>query len=82
MAKTEEELNELQKEYKTLTSKLKELTEDELKVVTGGTIGDWNNIEHSGINIFNQGQYSIYYGQANPTNENYIPLPSDEKLKP
>ena len=38
MTKTQEELNELKKEYETLNSKLKELSEDELKQVTGGSI--------------------------------------------
>ena len=38
MAKTQEELNELKNEYETLNKKLKELTEDELLQVTGGTI--------------------------------------------
>lgn len=36
MAKTKEELNILKTEYETLTSKLKELNEDELMQVTGG----------------------------------------------
>ena len=34
--KTQEELKKIKKEYETLTTKLKELTEDELKMVTGG----------------------------------------------
>ena len=34
--KTKEELNELKTEYETLSSKFKELTEDELGYVTGG----------------------------------------------
>ena len=34
--KTKEELNQLKTEYETLTTKLKELTEDELRQVTGG----------------------------------------------
>ena len=38
MAKTQEELNQLKNEYETLNKKLKELTEDELLQVTGGTI--------------------------------------------
>ena len=38
MTKTKEELNQLKEEYKTLTAKLKELTEDELNVVTGGLV--------------------------------------------
>ena len=37
MAKTKEELQALKDEYKTLTVKLQELTEDELKQVVGGT---------------------------------------------
>lgn len=35
-AKTLEELNQLKNECETLTSKLKDLSEDELEVVTGG----------------------------------------------
>ena len=34
--KTKEELEQLKQEYETLTNKLKELTEDELKEVAGG----------------------------------------------
>lgn len=34
--KTKEELNELKKECKVLTTKLKELSDDELKQVVGG----------------------------------------------
>ena len=36
MPKTKEELNQLKNEYESLTSKLKELTEDELEAVCGG----------------------------------------------
>ena len=36
MARTKEELNTLKQEFETLNNKLKELTEDELKLVTGG----------------------------------------------
>ena len=36
MAKTKEELNNLKQEFETLATKLQELTENELKVVTGG----------------------------------------------
>ena len=39
--KTQEELKELKEEYKTLNNKLKELTEDELLLVTGG---DWYDV--------------------------------------
>ena len=35
--KTKEELNQLKQEYESLATKLQELTEDELKQVTGGT---------------------------------------------
>ena len=38
MAKTQEELNQLKNEYETLNNKLKELTDEELKQVTGGTL--------------------------------------------
>lgn len=36
MGKTKEELEQLRQEYKALTEKFKELSEDELKEVTGG----------------------------------------------
>ena len=36
MPKTKEELNTLKTEFESLTTKLKELTEDELEQVTGG----------------------------------------------
>lgn len=36
MVKTNEELKELKTEFDNLTNKLKELSEDELKEVTGG----------------------------------------------
>ena len=36
MDKTKEELNTLKQEYEALNNKLKELTEDELSIVTGG----------------------------------------------
>lgn len=38
MSKTKEELNALKEEMETLTTKLKELTDDELKEITGGAI--------------------------------------------
>ena len=34
--KTKEELNKLKEQYETLNNKLKELSDDELKIVTGG----------------------------------------------
>ena len=36
MAKTQEELNQIKNEYENLTTELKELSEEELSVVTGG----------------------------------------------
>ena len=36
MTKTKEELTQLKTEYETLNNKLKELSEDELSIVTGG----------------------------------------------
>lgn len=36
--KTREELKELKEEYETLNKKLKELTEDELKQISGGYV--------------------------------------------
>ena len=36
MSKTKEELNTLKQEYENVTTKLKELTEDELNMITGG----------------------------------------------
>ncbi|MCQ2911633.1 MAG: bacteriocin [Clostridia bacterium] len=40
MAKTKEELKELKQEIETLTFKLRELSDDELKEVTGGLGND------------------------------------------
>ena len=39
MAKTKEELNALKEEAETLSSKLTELTDEELEGVNGGTLG-------------------------------------------
>ena len=43
--KTKEELNELKQELETLSSKLQELTEDELKEITGGVLISDTTIE-------------------------------------
>ena len=40
MTKTKEELDQLKQECETLANKLKELTDDELKQVTGGASVD------------------------------------------
>ena len=54
--KTKEELSALKDEYEALTQKLRELTEDELKQVTGG----W----HWGDN-WGDGTYADDIGSAN-----------------
>ena len=48
MAKTKEELNTLKVEYETLNKKLKELTEEELNMVTGGD--DITGLDANGSN--------------------------------
>ena len=41
--KTKEELEQIKEDYKNLNKKLAELSEDELKQVTGGIgVRDWN----------------------------------------
>lgn len=47
--KTKEELKELKEEYEALNNKLKELTEDELMLVTGGTESPFNIPENEEI---------------------------------
>lgn len=47
MAKTQEELNELKAKCETLSAKLQELSEDELKEVTGGSTSGSDVIFHS-----------------------------------
>lgn len=58
MAKTKEELNKLKVEYETLTAKLKELSDDELKLVTGG---DNSFVVKEGDDIKN---FHIYDGKV------------------
>ena len=53
MAKTKEELVTLKQEYQTLTTKLHELSDDELKYVVGGS--------HSGISDFYIGTEGHWY---------------------
>ena len=50
MAKTQEELNALKEEYKNLTSKLNDLTSEELEMVTGGFVVPKNDKQYE----FNQ----------------------------
>lgn len=52
--RTQEELNELKKECKALDNKLKELTDDELLEVTGGSFSDlWEKMKDIGKKIVN-----------------------------
>ena len=51
MAKTKEELNQLKTEYETLNNKLKELTEDELREVTGGGKNDKDKCQCINIKV-------------------------------
>lgn len=46
MAKTKEELTQLKQEYKTLTNKLKELSDDEIGKIVGGE--DTDSLKFSG----------------------------------
>lgn len=64
MNKTKEELNKLKQEYETLTDKLKELNEDELKEVASG----YEPIDIHGLEAI--GPYAV----------GGIPLDSDSKL--
>lgn len=49
--KTQEELNELKQEFETLTNKLKELTDEELKEVAGGSWVEKEEFKESGATI-------------------------------
>ena len=42
--KTKEELNELKKRYENLTEEIRELSEEELKEVTGGQDPKWTQL--------------------------------------
>lgn len=46
MAKTKEQLVSLKQEYESLTNKLKELTDDELKLVLGGVGVDTKSADY------------------------------------
>lgn len=70
MAKTPEELNQLKTEYQTLTTKLQELTEEELNMVIGGhesTANLYFISEELGIGLENDQQYEyhMYKGDIN-----------------
>lgn len=54
--KTKEELNQLKEEYNALTAKLKELSDDELKQVTGGG-SPWSETLETSELLENGGQH-------------------------
>ena len=56
MAKTQDELKELKEEYEKLNEKLKELSDDELKQVTGGA-SPWSETLESSELLENGGQH-------------------------
>ena len=55
--KTKEELDELKIEYKSLYEKLKELSDDELKQVTGGITSPWSETFETAELLENGGQH-------------------------
>ena len=55
--KTKEELDELKIEYKSLNEKLKELSDDELKQVTGGITSPWSETFETAELLENGGQH-------------------------
>ena len=81
MAKTQEELTQLKTEYETLNNKLKELSDDELKQVTGGY-----TVNEDGTYSFKMGEkyittlrlidhttlYDVAYDQPNVSKDSYV----------
>ena len=69
MTKTKEELNQLKKEYETMINRLKELSDDELNIVTGGNdtlIISRHNIRNPlaiGLNL-NLNDYNYHYQES------------------
>lgn len=61
MAKTKEELNIIREEIGSLVLKLKELSQDELQEVTGGTDSSFIIKDNNGI--FN---FHVYTNDVNP----------------
>lgn len=65
--KTAEELNTLKEEVETLNSKLRELTEEELRQVTGGVVendGDKATITTTKAYIENEASIINYEGRS------------------
>ena len=63
MSKTKEELNALKEEIETLTTKFKELTDDELKEITGGAISI--NPQSNIIEVYDENTGKVYGYFAN-----------------
>lgn len=63
MNKTQEELNQIKEEYKTVTTKLRDLSEEELKVVTGAgksrTVVYCKNCGTTIVDIFNEHEIPV-----------------------
>ena len=57
MAKTQDELKELKEEYEKLNEKLKVLSDDELKQVTGGITSPWSETLETAELLENGGQH-------------------------
>ena len=53
MAKTKEELNAIEEEIETVNSKLQELTEEELKQITGGKLSETELILLGKFELYN-----------------------------
>ena len=81
MPKTQEELNQLKTEYETYNNKLRELSDDELKQVTGGY-----TVNEDGTYSFKMGEmyitasglidhttlYDVAYDQPNVSKDSYV----------
>ena len=81
MPKTKEELSTLKQEYESLNNKLKELTNEELKQVTGGY-----TVNEDGTYSFKMGEkyittlglidhttlYDVAYDQPNVSKDSYV----------
>ena len=59
MAKTKDELTQIKQEYETINNKLMELTEEELKMVTGGVNMEISKQENTATIYMNIGSYSV-----------------------
>lgn len=63
MAKTKEELNTLKQEIESLTVKLKELSEEELQLVTGGVTWPYGKAFDNGMILCQGGSRQDVIGE-------------------